>query len=123
MPKSQLSLSFEPNPPSTDAFHAFRLIDRWLYRYEHYQARITIETRTYEPIEEMANMMHTAVRLRHSYDTKLKKRMVSYRASAFGSRAVRITYLIEPHLRIQEKARRATEILTIYREKRSIKTG
>ena len=91
-------------------------IDKWLYRYEYQRPRVTITTRTYQPIEEMANMVNVTVVIGHPYDTRLKRRAVIYTATAYGARAVRICHLIEPHLTHPEKKRRAREILTAYRE-------
>ena len=42
-----------------------RKIDRWLYRWEYYRPRMGIKTRTYELIEEIANMWHTTVSIKY----------------------------------------------------------
>ena len=97
-----------------------RKIDRWLYRWEYYRPRIGIKTRTYDPIEEMANMMHTAVEIKRVWDERIKDYAIDYEAHSASARAVRICMLTEPHLTHPEKKRRAREILTIYREKPSI---
>lgn len=90
-------------------------INGWLYRYEYQRPRIVIETRTYEIIEEIANMLRTAVTVIHVYDHRLRRRVIAYRTAVSGARAVRLAYLIEPHLKHPEKKRRAKEILETYR--------
>ena len=91
-------------------------IDKWLYRYEYQRPRISITTRTYQPTEEMANMMHISLLIEYPYDTRLKRRAIQYSARAYGRRAVRICHLIEPYLTHPDKKRKAREILTTYKK-------
>jgi len=98
-------------------------VDQWLYRYTYQRPRIAITTRTYELTEEIANMIHIGVIIRYPYDKNLKRRVLDYTAPAYTSRAVRICYLTEPYLTVPEKKKRATEILTIYKQRPAIRTA
>lgn len=86
------------------------------YRYEYYyMARVSIETKSYPLIAEYGDMCHLAVT--PEYRGKLG---VFYLVPAAGGRAVRTCYLIEPHLKVQDKKRRAQKVLRIYRQTATI---
>jgi len=97
-----------------------RRTDRWLYRWEYFRPRITLKTRTYDITEEIANMWHTIVTIRYSWDIRTRRDELEYETHAASSRAVRICHIIQPHLTHPDKKKRAAEILSLYRARPSI---
>jgi len=96
-------------------------IDTVAWRRKYYQPRVIISTRDYEPIEEIADMMHVSVRILHTHVRVINHFIIMYRAESAEARAVRICHLVQPHLKILEKKRRAMQILEIYKQAPLIK--
>jgi len=107
------SIDYEGTIYVRESYKKDRMDER--YRYTYQRPRITIETRTYELIEEIASIMHVSVMILRVFDARLGMKVIVYRAEASGSRGVRIAYLIEPHLKHPEKRLRARLVLETYR--------
>ena len=102
--------------PRSPYYHdKIRRIDRWLYKREGYRPLIGFSTSKIEPTEFMANPMLMGISAR-LYRKPRRPPTIMYYTRSMGARAVTCAYHAEPRLLIPEKARRAREILTLYRE-------
>ena len=104
------------SPRSPYSHDKIRKIDRWLYKREGYRPLIGFSTSKIEPTEFMANLMLAGISARLTRRPP-RPPTVMYYTRALGARAVTCAYHAEPRLLIPEKARRAGEILILYRER------